>query len=118
MFHCLNLGHLAAVQLYDGAGLEFAPFVPKVSHTDFVTEHAHPRWVPVDLFSWLNGELLVNLLFKWAPGSRIISDSEFARVRNLFIVKAALFRKSPILIAKVDKILDTNEVRGRIDHWV
>lgn len=43
MFHCLNLGHLAAVQLYDGTGLEFAPFVPKVSHTDFVTEHAHPR---------------------------------------------------------------------------
>lgn len=86
MLFGLHLGDLASIQLNDGARLKFSPLVPEVSHTYFVAQNTDSGGVTINLSCGHDWELLVNFILEGAPGGRVVSHSEFARIRNFIVV--------------------------------
>lgn len=88
----LNLCYLASIKLNNGTWLEFTPFVPEMGHSNLVAQHTRSGWVSVNLLGRHDWELLVDIIFEWAPGLDIICDTELTWANNLLVVEATLWR--------------------------
>ena len=67
-FFRFYLCNLTPVDLYDSAGSEFAPLVPKVSHSNFVAHQTNALRKSADRRHWGDWVVFVNLVFKGAEG--------------------------------------------------
>ncbi len=70
-----NLRYLTPVDLNDSAGSEFAPFVPKVSHSNFVAHQTHALRKSADRRHRSYWVVFVNFIFKGAESLGLVSYS-------------------------------------------
>lgn len=83
---CLDLGHLAAVNLEDGACHDLTPLVPEVCHANFVSKEAHALAVPVGRDGFLKLILGVNLVLERSEGAAFVPKTMEVWVCELTII--------------------------------
>lgn len=89
-----HLGHLASVQLDDGARDQGAPLVPKVGHSDLVADHSGALAIPTrGLRHFQLRILLVDLVLEAAEGRGLVLDTDATQARlldDVSVVEAVL----------------------------
>lgn len=89
----LDLSYLTSINLNDSAGCELTPLVPKMSHTNFVSQNTDSLWKSVDRFSWNNWEVLINLIFKRSKCLNLVCMTEFLWIYCFLVINSTFFCK-------------------------